>query len=70
MRLISAYAPHNGHPYELRQAFFADLSESITKGQVHGPTLVLGDLNSRLHYRCPDEEAVMGPHAFGNAHAV
>ena len=69
VRLLSVYAPQGGLLYDVRQAFFTDLSSCLLS-KVHGPTIVLGDLNSRLHYRCAGEEDVMGPHVFGNPHAV
>ena len=63
---ISAYAPHGGYDFDFRQSFFNDLEHFYRRQKPHGPTLVLGDLNSRLHVRRPGEEDELGPFVFGN----
>eukprot|EP00969_Alexandrium_andersonii_P054564 2402233-Alexandrium_andersonii.AAC.1 len=51
--LISAYAPHAGHPVEERRAFFACLAEVVEDYSGPRPVLVLGDLNARIYHRLP-----------------
>ena len=36
----------------------------------HGPKLVYGDLNARIHKQLAGEERIVGPFAFGDPHAV
>ena len=33
---------------------------------MHGPKFIIGDLNSRLYHRLPDEEDIIGPYVFQN----
>ena len=46
--IISAYAPHSGRPFDERLAFFENLKGFYEAMQTHGPTIVFGDMNSRL----------------------
>ena len=64
--LITAYAPHNGLEAEYRREFFDQLSNFVSSQRPHGPTFILGDLNSRLHYRQEDEKSILGPFVFEN----
>ena len=68
--LISAYAPHSGKPPQERASFFNDLTTLYSTTSANGAKVVLGDLNARLHQRYPGEDAIMGPHVFGNPAAV
>ena len=67
--LISAYAPHGGLDFALRWSFFDVLSDFNRDCHCYGSTIVLGDLNSRIHRQCPGEESVIGRYAFGNDQA-
>ena len=62
--LISAYAPHSGHPFDVRQTFFEDLGDMISNTSVNGLKLVAGDLNARLHRRLPGAEDIVGKFVF------
>ena len=58
---VSAYAPHSGHSFETRHDFFTRAHGFIHSQRCHGPTLVLGDFNARLHHRQSGEERIIGP---------
>ena len=66
MVICSVYAPHNGKPFQQRQHFFHDLSRFLGKISSHGPILLLGDFNSRLHRHFTGEENIIGPYVFGD----
>ena len=53
--LVTAYAPPNTptHTFLERQTFFHDAQDFILSQRTHGPTLILGDFNARLHYTLP-----------------
>ena len=55
MALVSCYAPHSGYPLEDRVRFFSDLQAFTRNISVHGPKLILGDLNARIYRRLPGE---------------
>ena len=63
---MTAYAPTNAHCFDERQTFFHDLADFAATQRTHGPTIVLGDFNARLHYRNPGEHCELGPAVFGN----
>ena len=42
--VISAYAPHGGYPFDTRQTFFEQLSETFCATSVNGLKMVLGVL--------------------------
>eukprot|EP00959_Pyramimonas_sp_CCMP1952_P144964 3034829-Pyramimonas_sp.AAC.1 len=67
--ICSAYAPHSGKPFVDRQAFFSDLAGFLGSHSAHGPVLLFGDFNARMHRRFPREEDVLGPFIFGNPQA-
>ena len=67
--VISAYAPHGGYKFKARHDFFGQLSKCMIACKTNGPTLVFGDLNSRLHLSRVGEADIIGPFAFGNAAA-
>jgi len=69
LTMLSAYAPHNGHPEGERHAFYEELGAVIGKASRKGPVLVLGDLNARLHGRLLGEQAVLEPVLFGRGAA-
>ena len=50
--IVSAYAPHGGRDYALRQSFFNELNAFFSKLSAHGSSFIAGNLNARLHYRC------------------
>lgn len=62
--IVTAYAPHSKVAPDHRQAFYQDLSHFVGNLSVHGPKLVLGDMNARLQCRFPGEEDIMGPYIF------
>jgi len=64
--IICAYAPHNGHEYNIRQSFFADLAKLVDATSVHGSKIVLGDFNARIHNGAGGEDQVFGPYCFGD----
>ena len=67
--VVSAYTPHSGYSYDIRQNFFHELQEYVQGQSCHGPKLVYGDFNSRLYRHFDgegDEDAVIGPYIFGN----
>ena len=65
MVVCSLYAPHQGKPFEERLQFYQSSSEWIGKLSRHGPLLVLGDFNARLHTRFATEEHRLGEYIFG-----
>ena len=65
MVVCSLYAPHQGKPFEERLHFYQSSSEWIGKLSRHGPLLVLGDFNARLHTRFATEEHRLGEYIFG-----
>ena len=65
MVVCSLYAPHQGKPFEERPQFNQSSSEWIGKLSRHGPLLVLGDFNARLHTRFATEEHRLGEYIFG-----
>ena len=66
LSIISAYAPHSGRKYDERLAFFQNLGWFYKSMSTHGPTIVYGDLNSRLYQISAGEERYIGPHALLN----
>ena len=65
LTVISAYAPHSLRPEEERVAFMEELTAAVERSQKKGITLVLGDLNARLHGRLRGEDTVLGPNLYG-----
>ena len=68
--IISAYAPHSGYPFDIRQQFFEQLGSMYEKTSVNKGKVVLGDLNCRIHRQLPGEEAYFGEHIYGNPDAA
>ena len=68
--ICSTYAPHSGKPAADRQHFYSELGGFLGKISRHGPLLVLGDFNARLHRRFPNEEQIIGPYMFGSPGAA
>jgi exonuclease III len=66
MSIISAYAPHGGYSFDERTAFYDELAEFWGKRKAHGPRIIAGDLNARLHRQFPGEEEIVGPSTYGN----
>ena len=60
--VFSAYAPHSGKPLETRQSFYNDLDLWITRQSPHGPLLIMGDFNARLHGQFDFDSVEVGPH--------
>ena len=68
--VFTAYAPHNGRPFDERQAFYSELQEAYHSTSCHGLKVICGDLNARLHKRLPGEEVHMGEFMYGNPNAT
>ena len=66
LAIISAYAPQSKRPYEERKHFHHELQDVYRSRRAHGMSMVLGDLNARIHNTTPDEAGVLGPFVFGN----
>ena len=64
---ICEYAHHNGHDLTLRRDFFHSMNNHVRSVSVHGPKLIYGDLNARLHFRTATEHSVIGQHVFGDS---
>ena len=64
--VVSAYAPHSGKDFLKRQSFFNELSDFVRKLSAHGPKLIMGDMNARLHEQFVGESLVVGPHVFAS----
>jgi hypothetical protein len=62
--IITAYAPHSGYPFAVRQKFFQDLGHLFGSFPSHGPRLLYGDLNAKLYQRAAGEEHIIGPYIF------
>ena len=48
-----------------RHSFYDALSDYLTKFKCHGPILVVGDVNARLHKVRSGKEGISRPHVFG-----
>ena len=64
LTLITAYAPHSGYSFAVRQKFFQDLGHFFSSFPSHGLRLVYGDLNAKLYHRAVGEEEIVGPYVF------
>ena len=64
LAIISAYAPHAGHPFDERQRFFDDLGDMHQALSCNGGCIIAGDMNSRLYERLPTENKFIGDYAF------
>ena len=69
MVVCSLSAPHQGKPFQDRLDFYQSSAEWIGKLSRHGPLLVLGDFNARLHTRFATEDHRFGEHIFGDSQA-
>ena len=47
--IIATYAPHSGYSYDIRQGYFEELENVISKTSVNGLKLVCGDFNAILN---------------------
>ena len=61
LSIISAYAPHSGHPFALRHDFFAQLSMLVKPLGNHSGTVALGDFNAKLGRVMDGEGEFIGP---------
>ena len=61
---INVYAPHSGHEYGSRCAFYNDLDAFARSFSVHGPVFFCGDFNARFRKQLPCEEQIVGPFVF------
>ena len=69
--IFSVYAPPGTKPHEQRQQFYTLLGDVASKVSVHGPKILAGDFNARLHDRQGGEEEILGPGVFGKqGHAM
>ena len=47
--IMTAYAPHGGHEYSIRQSFYSELTDYYERFRCFGPKLIMGDMNARMH---------------------
>ena len=64
LNIVSAYAPHSGHKYEVRKTFFDELNSMWKKTARHDCTFVLGDLNAKLFEQLPTDSDIIGDYVF------
>ena len=66
--LVTAYAPTNtaNHPFHERYAWYTSAVDFIQSQRTHGPSIVMGDFNARVHSCRPGEETCVGRFAFGD----
>ena len=50
LSILTAYAPHGWHGYDVRQRFFQSLEHRFRQAAVHGVTIVLDDMNTWIHH--------------------
>ena len=63
---ISAYAPHNGHPYDVRSTFYQQLGSFFDQSSNgRSRVYVLGDLNARIGSQMGGEHEFFGPYTYG-----
>ena len=66
VHLIGTYAPHSGHDLdEVRQPFWDQIEEHITKIPQPEPVYITGDFNVRFQGRHPNDEGVLGKFVYG-----
>ena len=70
MCLITAYAPCGTYDFASRRSFFDALSDFLKCAKCHGPRVLLGDFNARMHYQRAGENTVIRPYIFGNPDAA
>ena len=66
LTIINGYAPHSGRPPEEKDQFWNCVADRCDAHPQSSPTLVVGDLNARIHGRQFPETDIMGPYIFGN----
>ena len=64
--IVCAYAVQGGRDFIERHSFYDAFSSYYSKFNVHGPKLIVGDLNARLHAKRNGEEEILGDNVFGN----
>ena len=64
LNLVSAYAPHSGHDYEIRKEFFNGLVSVWKAATRHECTLALGDLNAKLFDQMAGDSDILGDFVF------
>ena len=62
--VVGVYAPHEGRPFEEKEAFYESLSVTLHSLSRDGPLGLCGDLNCKLNFRHVGEENIIGPHIF------
>ena len=62
MKIIAAYAPHDGKSDEKKDKFYDALEREILATKKSEALYLLGDLNARLGQERDGFERVMGPH--------
>ena len=66
VHLIGTYAPHSGHDLEeVRQPFWGQIEEHVTKIPQPEPVYITGDFNVRFQGRHPNDEGVLGKFVYG-----
>ena len=67
LNIVTAYAPHDGHDFESRHAFFTNLADNTRRRGYFEETIVLGDFNAQLGYSGEGEHHIVGPFVFRKA---
>jgi len=70
LAVVTAYAPPGTKPHDERQNFYTELGDFVTRLSTHGPKIVVGDFNARLHMRFQGEEECIGEGVFGRCGAA
>ena len=64
--IVCAHVVQGGRDFTDRHSFFDVLSDYLHRLKCHGPKLVVGDVNARLHRVRPGGEEMLDPYVFGH----
>ena len=67
INLCSIYAPHSGKAFDERPTFYQSLAVWIAGLSGHGPLILLGDFNARLHKRVDSDPDLVAPMCWGRS---
>ena len=65
LTLFSVYAPTMTYPDEIKEAFYLQLKEAVSKVPLTDKLIVLGDFNARVGSDCSTWSGVIGRHGLG-----
>ena len=65
LSLITVYVPQRRKEESEREDIIDELEKAIAKCQNKGATLIMWDVNARIHARLRGEDEVLGPHIYG-----